>query len=52
MSFRKLLTEYIAFLAHSRKWWMVPLVLAIFIVLALFAAAQSSSVLPYIYALF
>lgn len=52
MSFRRLLTDYVKFLAESKKWWMVPLVLTIFVVLVLFCVAQSSTVLPYIYALF
>jgi hypothetical protein len=52
VGFRKLLTEYIAFLVHSKKWWMVPLVVAVFVALVLFCVAQSSVVLPYIYALF
>ena len=48
----KLLFEYINFLIHAKKWWMIPLIVILFLFMALFYVAQSSSVLPYIYALF
>ena len=49
---RKLLTEYIRFLIEAKKWWMIPLVVITFLVIVLFWVAESSAILPYIYALF
>ncbi len=46
-----IVAEFWEFLSHNKKWWLIPIML----VLALFgvvAALASSSVAPFIYALF
>lgn len=49
---RKLFFEYIGFLIHARKWWMIPLIVILFVILTIFYVAQTYSTLPFIYALF
>ncbi len=48
----KMLNEYIHFLIGIKKWWMIPLIAVIFLAMLLFVVAETTSVLPFIYALF
>ena len=46
-----LVREFIEYIALTRKWWLLPLLIAIGLVSAILAA-PGSTVLPFIYALF
>jgi hypothetical protein len=35
-----------------RRWWLVPVVVTLFLLVALIAFAQSSAIAPFIYTLF
>lgn len=48
---RGLAREVAAWLAHSGKWWLLPLLLLLLLA-GLFAVASSSAVAPFLYALF
>ncbi len=46
-----LLHELVLFLAHQKKWWLVP-VLAMLLLLGFLMALSASPVAPFIYTLF
>jgi hypothetical protein len=46
-----LVAELLHFLAHNKKWWMVPLLL-VMLFLGLLLVLSSSAVAPFIYTLF
>ena len=48
---RGLLREYIDFLAHNKKWWLLPIVLALLCV-GLLILFGGSAAAPFIYTLF
>lgn len=48
---RGLARDLLAWLAHSRKWWLLPL-LVLLLLVGLFVLVSSSAVAPFIYALF
>jgi hypothetical protein len=52
MAKQSLLREFMAFIAHEKKWWMIPLVLVLLAVGALILFAGSSPLAPFIYPLF
>ncbi len=43
--------EFWAYLRHSKKWWMLP-ILVILLVLGVFVLLSSTGLGPFIYALF
>lgn len=43
--------EFLGFLRHSRKWWLLP-VLLLLLTIGTFLALSSTAVAPFIYALF
>ena len=43
--------EYIAFLAHNKKWWLLP-ILIILLATGLLLLLSSSAIAPFIYPLF
>ena len=43
--------ETIAFLRHSRKWWLLPILLAL-VALGTFVILAETAVAPFIYTLF
>ncbi len=47
-----LLKEFAGYVIRRKKYWLVPLILAIILVGTLVIVASSSSVSPFIYALF
>ena len=52
MSKGRVLSEFLQFLRHEKKYWMVPIA-AIFLLFGLLIVfAQSSAVAPFIYTLF
>lgn len=46
-----LVAEFIDFLKHNKKWWLLPILLAL-VILGLVALLSSSAVAPFIYPLF
>lgn len=44
--------ELFAFFWGSKRWWLVPLIVVLFLMGALIILAQSSAVAPFIYTLF
>ena len=48
---RSLAAEFIDFIKHNKKWWLVPLLVVIFL-LAFLALFGGSAVAPFLYPLF
>jgi hypothetical protein len=48
---RGLFAEFFAFLAHNKKWWLLPVVLMI-LVLGTLVLVGGTAVAPFIYTLF
>jgi hypothetical protein len=46
------LSEFWQFLKERKKYWLLPIVIMLLLVGALFIFAQSSAVAPFIYTLF
>ncbi len=46
-----LISEFLSFLAHNKKWWLLPIVL-VMLMLALLIMLSNSAVAPFIYTLF
>ena len=46
-----LVRESIGFLRHSRKWWLLPVLLAL-VALGIFVILAETAVAPFIYTLF
>lgn len=44
--------EFLAFIRHEKKWWMIPLVGVLLLLALLFAFASTSSLAPFVYPLF
>jgi hypothetical protein len=36
----------------NKRWWLVPVIVTLFLLVALIALAQSSAIAPFIYTLF
>jgi hypothetical protein len=51
MANRPLWTEFVAFIVHERKWWMLPMIVVLMI-MGLLVLAGNSPVAPFIYPLF
>ena len=52
MAKQSLVREFFAFIAHEKKWWMIPLVAVLLVVGGLILFASSSPLAPFIYPLF
>ena len=52
MSKIRILADYFAFLRAQKKWWLLPIVVALVLFGALIALTQGSALAPFIYALF
>lgn len=46
-----LFREFIAFLAHNKKWWLLPIILML-MAIGLLVLLSSSAIAPFIYPLF
>ena len=46
-----LLREYVDFLLHNKKWWLIPIIIALLLVGVLIALGSSAAA-PFIYTLF
>lgn len=47
-----LIGEFWDFLKHRKRFWLMPIVIALFILGALIVFAETSAIAPFIYALF
>jgi hypothetical protein len=48
-----LLSEFIDFVLHNKKWWMIPIVVSLLILgLVAWLASSAGGVAPFIYTLF
>ncbi len=52
MAKQSLLREFLAFIAHEKKWWMIPLIAVLLLVAVLIVFASSSPLAPFLYPLF
>lgn len=52
MANQSLLKEFLLFVKHEKKWWLVPLLAVLLLVGALVLFASSSPMAPFIYPLF
>lgn len=52
MAKTKVLKEFLEFLLHEKKYWLVPMVIVLVLLGILLVTAQSSAVAPFIYTLF
>ncbi len=41
--------EFISFLVNEKKWWLVPLIIILLILVGLMFLLESSSVAPFVY---
>lgn len=47
-----LVSEFLYFLAHNKKWWLTPIILVLLLVGFLVIQLGSSAMAPFIYPLF
>ncbi len=47
-----LLNDFWCFMKENKKWWLLPIIIMLFLVGLLIIFAQSSSLSPFVYALF
>lgn len=52
MARQSLFREFLAFVVHEKKWWMIPLIAVLLIVAAFIVFAGSSPLAPFLYPLF
>ncbi len=52
MAKQSLIREFIAFAAHEKKWWMIPLIAVLLLVGVLLVFASGSPLAPFLYPLF
>lgn len=52
MAKQSLVREFILFVKHEKKWWMIPLITILLIVGFLIVFASSSPLAPFLYPLF
>lgn len=52
MAKQSLVKEFMLFIKHEKKWWLVPLILVLLLVGALMIFASSSPLAPFLYPLF
>jgi hypothetical protein len=52
MAKQSLIREFIAFVRHEKKWWMIPLIVVLLAFGSLTIFASSSSLAPWLYTLF
>ncbi len=52
MSKGRVLSEFVEFLKHEKKYWLVPIIVVFVLFGLLIVFSQSSAVAPFIYTLF
>jgi len=48
----KIISEYLLFLKHQKKWWLLPIIVFMLLFGLLLVLTQSSAIAPFIYTLF
>lgn len=48
----RVLRELWLFLKHSKKWWLIPILVVLLLVASLLVFAQGSALAPFIYTIF
>ena len=41
--------DFVAFLRYERKWWLIPLIAAVLLIVALVLLARRSELAPFVY---
>ncbi|MHC4166064.1 MAG: DUF5989 family protein [Planctomycetota bacterium] len=52
MSKVAILVEFLQFLKHRKKWWLIPIVVLLVLLGALLVLSEGSVLAPFIYTLF
>lgn len=52
MAKQSLFKEFLAFVKHEKKWWMIPLMVVLLAIGALIIFAAKSGLGPFVYTLF
>ena len=52
MAKQSIFLEFLAFVKHEKKWWMIPLVVVLLLIGSLIIFAAKSGMAPFIYTLF
>jgi hypothetical protein len=52
MAKQSLLRDFVEFIKHEKKWWLIPLLVVLLLVSLLINFAQSSPLAPFIYPFF
>ncbi len=52
MANQSLAIEFLRFIRHEKKWWMIPLVVVLLILGALLLFSSASPLAPFLYPLF
>jgi hypothetical protein len=47
-----LIREFVSFLLHEKKWWLIPLVVLLLGLVGLIVLTEGSALAPFIYPLF
>ena len=48
----RVIVQYLAYVAASRRWWVLPIMLALLVLGAILLVAQGSPLAPFVYTLF
>ena len=48
---KNIVSEFLGFLGHTKKWWLLPIILVL-LTLGLLIIAAGSGIAPFIYSLF
>ena len=48
----RIFSEFVKFLMHNKKWWLLPIVITLILFGILIVFAQTSPVAPFVYTLF
>lgn len=48
----QIIKEFYQFLGERKKWWLAPIIVALFLLSALLVLTQGSAAAPFIYTLF
>ncbi len=43
--------EFLSFLIHEKKWWLIPLIVILMLLVGLMFLLESSSIAPFVYPL-
>lgn len=48
----RIISEFIEFLMHNKKWWLLPIAIVLVLLGALIILTQGSAIAPFIYTFF